>query len=543
MLYLHYWFDDYVKSAGDGNADMYTNFLKTKNGIGYSKYFGKNGIATQEYNQRLKQMQSDWGFAYDDEFERVIHFLMDDDNTRSEIFKDQAPTNISTLGMLRESANDIDPEEIATIVDNFLKALQDAVQNMYAKIEGKPWEEFKDKVVREYAETKGGLTGSALKQAIISDFLTHEGLVNLNLTTSTSNAANQAGLQTALRNISLLLDALPEYGTSGNSILGSMNYSSRNNSGITKDGLGTLYKIAEKLQGLFNNIVGQGGELAWKVAEQTGLEKMISKGNMPLLSGDAFISTEVIGGRQMTITRSGKKDSNLESDIEKKIEKKKKSVSKGDVQVTIADNKVLITYGVSVKTYSFNTKTGAKNVGLVDSTPFLTAAQKLFEEDNGWRYMINLAGGNPGSSNSSSEKGYSLTDLNNRWDALVKEVVARNFIDVIAGVATQYGPTTLYLVINGQIIPITDILENLSNNVLDFSSRLINSNGLSLKRKTMMDMNTWIYYNNQAQKNRYTDISNEAALLRSSTAGTAIMQHLNQQKLVVSLTQLQNILK
>lgn len=543
MLYLHYWFDDYVKSAGDGNADMYTNFLKTKNGIGYSKYFGKNGIATQEYNQRLKQMQSNWGFAYDDEFERVIHFLMDDDNTRSEIFKDQAPTNISTLGMLRESANDIDPEEIATIVDNFLKALQNAVQKMYIKIEGKPWEEFKEKVVEEYAETKGGLTGSVLKQAIISDFLTHEGLVNLNLTTSTSNAADQAGLQTALRNISLLLDALPEYGTSGNSILGSMDYSSRNNSGTTKNGLGTLYKIAEKLQGLFNNVVGQGGELAWKVAEQTGLEKMISRGDMPLLSGDAFVSAEVIGGKQMTITRSGKKDSNLESDIEKKIEKKKKSVSKGDVQVTIADNKVLITYGVSVKTYSFNTKTGAKNVGLVDSTPFLIAAQKLFEGDNGWRYMINLAGGNPGSSNNSSEKGYSLTDLNNRWDALVKEVVARNFIDVIAGVATQYGPTTLYLVINGQIIPITDILENLSNNVLDFSNRLINSNGLSLKRKTMMDMNTWIYYNNQAQKNRYTDIHNEAALLRSSTAGTAIMQHLNQQKLVVSLTQLQNILK
>lgn len=275
---------------------------------------------------------------------------------------------------------------------------------------------------------------------------------------------------------------------------------------------------------------------------------------MPLLDGEAFVSTQVIGGKQTTITRTGQKDVNLQKDIEEKTKNKKKSVSKGDVQVTITDNKVLITYGVSVKTYSFNTSINSKTVTLVSGTPFMEAAKKLFGDQGGLRYMVNLAGGNPGSKDKNL-KGYSNSELNERWDALVKEVAARNFIDVIAGFATENGPETLYLVINGQILSIINILSLLSNwvtigpNQLDFSAQIYDPSGHSFKRSLYRDLNYW-RFSGHYTKNRYANLAageeggvNEAAMRRSTEASGNILAQLNQQKLTVSLTQLQNILR
>lgn len=572
-MYLHYWFSDYAGRAGGNNADLYTNFLKAKGKLGYQQYFGKNGIATLDYNQRLKEMQSSWG-VNDKEFENIVAFLTGDDKVRAEIFEAEAPQNVSVLGLLRESIGEntenVSPEQIATIIDDFLVKLKKAIEEIFEKIEGPTWENFKNNVVKDYASHDGkNLTGSALKQAIIADFLTHEGLVKLNLSTTTTKGADQAGLQTALRNISLLLEALPEYGAEGNSSMGAVQYSTSKTAEGTMDktenGLGTLFVIARKLQGLFNNVVGQSGELAWSTAEEKWLKDLISEGKISWLDGTAIVETKVIGGNQLETVRTGKADPTMKKDLDKKTKKgKKKTVSKGDVRVTISDDKILISYGISVKTYSFSTSTGAKTVALVDNTPFLDAANKLFGDRGGIRYMVNLAGGNPGvrfDAQGENLKEYSLSELNERWDALVQEVTARNFIDVIAGVVTKEGPTTLYLVINGQIIPILTILNNLANGVLNFSSRAVNDSGYVLRRSSLMKLNTWHFstgytknrkadlmqrYKGQADKTSkiaQTKMVREAAIARSNEASANIIAQLQAAKLTVSLTQLENLLK
>ena len=115
--------------------------------------------------------------------------------------------------------------------------------------------------IEQYAATKGMVAGSSkMRQAILNDFLQHQGLVKLGLTANLGTG--QSTLETSLRNMVLLAEALPEYGSQGSQILGGKNYSTRKGNRRTKNGLDTLYVIAGKLQGLFNNVIGTAGEIA-----------------------------------------------------------------------------------------------------------------------------------------------------------------------------------------------------------------------------------------------------------------------------------------
>lgn len=541
-MYVHYWFYDYEKNAGAA-GDLYKNYNR-------EKYFGKEGLLQPILKQRIDSLNTS-GMAIE-EFEALIDFLSEDTSgLRKEVFEGHAVNNISTATALRESKEAVignskiaeaTAEEIAMIVDDFLQKLEHAIVEMYNTIVGSgSWDSFQAQVVEEFAKNKKRPSGK-ISESILKSFLTHEGLTKLNLNT-TAGKESDATLQTSLRNIALILEALPDYGTGGSSTLGSRRYSTGSTQGkykISGSGGDTLGIISGKMQGLFSNLVGKGGEVAWKTAEEAAEEEV-----QDFLEEKVNVTAEVIGGQTLQIERK------ISSNMPPKNKKNTTTVvSKGDTKVTITKGKkVIIEYGVSVKTYTFN-KAGSKTVSIVDGTNFFDAAIKLFGTDNGWRYMLNLGAGHPGKSwygrDDTKGSAKSASDLNAQWDTLLNQIVANAFLDILMGIITKEGPTVLYLVVNGNIIKISDILANLASGSMDFSKRVWEvtqrKNGgtgsKALTRASLMKLNEW-QWSGQNSKIKTKDKDSEKAVQRSSQVVPALYDRLKQQKISVSLNHLE----
>jgi len=542
-MYVHYWFYDYEKKAGAA-GDLYKNYNR-------EKFFGKEGSLQPVLKQRIDSLNTN--SMTTEEFEALVDFLSEDSSgLRKSVFEGQTVNNISTATALRESKESVigdnkiaeaTAEEIATIIDDFLKKMQNAIQEMYKTIvDSGSWEDFQAAVVDEFAQTKKRPSGP-IKESILKSFLTHEGLAKLNLTT-TAGKESDATLQTSLRNIALILHALPDYGTEGSSTLGSRRYSTGSTKGkykLSGSGGETLSIISGKMQGLFSNIVGKGGEIAWKVAEEKAEKEVIDF----LKDKTATVTSDVIGGDLLQIEKR------VSSDLPSKNKNQTTQVvSKGDVKVVIESKKITIEYGVSVKTYTFN-KAGSKTVSIVDGTNFFDTAKKLFGEDNGWRYMLNLGAGHPGKSWYGREGGVesdvkSASELNTQWDALLNQIVANAFLDILMGVVTKEGPTVLYLVVNGNIIKISDILAKIADGSMDFSKRVWEvtqrqggkTGSRALTRASLMKINEW-EWKEKNKKIKTKDINSEKAIERSSKVTSALYERLKQQKINVSLNYLE----
>lgn len=545
MLYIHYWYADYEANAGAA-GQMYNALAVAKARAGF---FGKNGLGMQHFQKRVGQMNLG---ASDEEFDRIIDFLSGNGELRKEVFDSQTSSNVSAKSMATQAIGSVTvesinakAEEMAEIIDSFQCQLEETINELYGKsVEPSVWQSFVQETIEQYAATKGVTAGSSkMRQAILNDFLQHQGLVKLGLTANLGTG--QSTLETSLRNMVLLAEALPEYGSQGSQTLSGKNYSTSKGNRRTKNGLDTLYVIAGKLQGLFNNVVGTAGEIAWAVAEESAKEQL----GEALDQANISIKATPIGGTTVTVTEHGEKIGQKDKAI--------KNVSKPDVKVQIIKNgKVIVEYGTSVKTYTFNSTSGAKNVSLVSGTSFLQAADKAFGNQGGRRYMLNLAAGHPGKGTSGGVN-YSAGDLNQKWDTLVEYIVIQNFLDVLLGVLTKEGPNNLYLVVNGQIVTVPEILAKIGDGSMNFGSRLYmntNSGTRSLTRASLMKLNQWKWMSNS--RTRIQDAKNfleeqpldfigpkqNAALSRSATAASAIIERLQAQKLEVTLKQLEAII-
>ena len=557
-MYVHYWFDDYEKSAGPA-GDLYKKYNK-------EKYFGKEGLLKPILDKRINALNS--GDMSKEDFGKLIEFLSDDSSgLRKQVFEGNVVNNISTATMLRTSKESVigdakiaeaTAEEIAMIANDFFNKLNAAISDMYNTIIGSgSWEAFQAKVIQEFAEKRSN-PSDKISESVLKTFLTHNGLKKMDLKTTVGNELD-ATLQSCLRNIALILDALPDYSVGGSSELGSRRYSTGSTKGkykISGSGGDTLGIISGKLQGLFSNLVGKGGEIAWKIAEKAG-EKEVQN----FLDKETVrVNADVIGGDTFQIEKRTSSDGSLKENTSNNTTK---VVSKGDTKVTITEGeKVLIEYGVSVKTYNL-TKAGSKTVSIVDGTNFFDTAAKLFGTDNGWRYMLNLGAGHAGRGLSEREtitSAKKASELNAQWDELVNQIVANAFLDLLMGVVTKEGPDVLYLVVNGNIIKISDILAKLADGSIDFSKRVWQeterksggAGSRALTRAALVKINEWHWAGKSTktikQKDGTTkeisasvkkDRDREKAVERSNKVVPELYSRLKQQKITVSLNHLE----
>lgn len=536
-LYLHYWFANYAQKNGvtlgqeNGKAtDLYSSFNASKN---KAAYFGKNGILNKEFSQRKSNFIL--GSSSAKEMEELIDFLSNPDTElakiRGEVYQGGLVENWSPTSLTKTFS---DPNRLASDISIFLQELQQRIADMADRL-NLDLDALKSQIIQEYAETKGLRVGSKnFSKSVIQDFITHNGIKKLNL--KTSPGTESATLNSCVRSIILLASALPDYGESGRMSLGSMKYSTSTDSGISGSGNATLGIIAGKLSGLWNNVVGRGGEIAWKKAEEVGLKELSEETKLI----EKEIPTNYRGKNLSYSVRVSGEDvvSNLQ-------DKTLKSVSKPDVIISITDNNVTIEYGVSVKQYKFNSKSNSKSISIVHGTSFLEALKRYMPSGKDFGYVMNLAGGHPGQGGSKKKAGdYTTALLNTAWNNLVESVVIRNMLDFLVGVVNT-GATTLYIVVNGRIFKIEEILDNLLTSDNGFSARVyqetIRKNGTKgskgLTRASLMKMNKWIWSSGNKQKgaqrvnDRRTDLGKE----RSEQAYSAIYERLAEQKLQVSL--------
>lgn len=491
MIYIHYYFADFAKKNNVDifNAAQTTSYFQQKLESYRNKYIGiKTNMVSNAKNEQ--------------EALSLIDAIEQDavlSNQRSEFFKANYKDVGSAKGIRSAAAAG---ETIAEEVQLFVEELRNVINNIVTSL-NLNLEELKTRIIQQYCDKRNvTVNTSAFRQAILQDFLTHEGIKRLGIN---AGGTGQKALDSSLRNIILLAESLPEYGTSGNSTLGGKNYSTSSGPGRTKNGSETLDIIQRKLQGLLNNIQGIGAEIAWAKAEEIG-ERQVGK---------EFIkaNAQVVGGTVIT-------DGKFLADQQ---EKNDFHVSKPDVQVNIAGKKIIITYGVSVKQYKFNKKTGVGTISLVSNTSLLDALEKYGKQN---LYSIyNLAAGH-----ASKKDGYSSESLNEMWNNLVKQVTMANFLDALIGLGDL---SVLYLVVNGQVIPVSNILTKISEN--DIVGRFVGEKVVS--RNAFVKMNQWIGDDREG-----THKDNLAALWRSAEAESGIYARLSQAKLDISLKNLLNFI-
>lgn len=526
-FYINYRYADYYGRTGNnGIQSMIDRFNADK---AANIYFGKRGKLMTQLQDRKKQMVT--GGSYE-EYEELLSVL-EDPNSLANILKTrsyQEGLGIKNISF-NQAISQADVNNLASEVDTFTVALVKSLDECSSLIAGS-LEAFKNKVVQLYCESRGVTAGtSAFSERVIKDFLTHQGITKLNID---SGMVEDSSLNTCLNACVLLAEALPQYGSSGGLSLGPKYYSvgraskgkgTRRRSGNGRD---TLAIIVSKAQGMFNNVVGKGGEIAWAKAEEVGLKKFeeeLKKVNqtIPGFSRGKNISveTKLIGAEY---THDNAEDL--------------KSVSKGDVQVIITDGQVTINYGASVKQYRFNSKTNAQTITLVSNTPFFEALTRFAGSGNGnLEYMLNVAAGRSGKNIANWQtSSYSIGEgeLTEAWNNIVQSVTISNFLHFLAGVVDNSGTSVLYLVVNGQVIPVATIIENIGRQNI-ISKIHMNTSNRGLVRGSFTKLNQWIKPSSAKRANYRKQADREKGQERSNKLYSDLYRTFQNVKLTVSL--------
>lgn len=248
MIYIHYYFADFAKK---NSVDIFSSAKTTS-------YFQQK---LESYRSKYAKTKVSMitGAANEQEALTLIDAIEQDavlSNQRADFFNENYKDVGSAKGIRSAAAAG---ETIAQEVQIFVDELKNVINTITTSL-NLNLEELKTSIVQQYCDKRGVTAGtSAFSQTVLQDFLTHEGIKRLGIS---AGGTGQKTLDSSLRNIILLAESLPEYGTSGSSTLGGKNYSTKSGGGRTKNGSETLDIIQRKLQGLLNNIQGVGAEIA-----------------------------------------------------------------------------------------------------------------------------------------------------------------------------------------------------------------------------------------------------------------------------------------
>ena len=461
MLYLHYYYDNFIKGP------QYSSSIASK--FNYAKvaseYLGPDGKMAQQYSERMSSMVSYNGEAIKN-YEELLDFFADPDSSSAKAqmenfepiksdFKPVAALN-EAKSITSESARS-EAEKIAETVQIFQSSLTSAIDGILQQLGSKATAgEYCSEVVRAYAEKRGlGGTesGSARRQVIISSVISRKGLIDLGDIAGEGVGTQNKSLQTSLRKAALLADSIADFGTeSGSAALAESGDSDK-----------VLLTIANKLRGLFGNINRSGAALGWAVAEK---------------NAEAVIVKE-LDGKVDSLIRSGAGSQggggigySVEVDKEDIPDSEKQevhgSITKSGTTVSYDYNGVHVSYDVFLKSSTIQTRANFQSINLVSNADFMNCYTKYCGGgEAAMAYLYNVAAGHSLYTRNS--------DIAATWNELINTVVLTNYVDFLAGIGKETGrnPNNLYLVFNGEMIPIKDIINHLQ---LDSISGKLNNN-------------------------------------------------------------------
>lgn len=432
-------------------------------------------------------------------------------------------------------------DELTKNLSTFINGLDNMIDEMYNQLHKKEsLDAYAQTVIADYAKTHK-VSGDAMSQQILSEFL-KDGLKSIKAKSSSAEDRLMADINKCIN----LANALPKY----------KEYVKNNAESLAtnKEGAESRFFriLSRRLTGIRSHAQGLMGE----IAVAAGFAAATSKG-LKEIGKLGTTTSNVVGTRTSVKLPWGHlninilKDPQLEEDAAK-AQNIKKSTNKKDVEVTmnIVDGNGKITstftYGANVKNYTIKPDSPFTTYTIHDSGTFANAYKAAFPQDANYSFLFNLGAGH---ANQLRLGGPSYSELNTQWTQIIRTVAVSYIATALAGGIRE---NTVFLVLNGRVFLITDVLKNIlsfiqagepgyneSNSAFGYGYQL---RGMS--REKMLAKSTWIFDKSRENvpKNRWDDRNTQLAYQRSDKARLELPKILNDAKITISLRTMTSLL-
>ena len=387
-----------------------------------------------------------------------------------------------------------DVNELTTLINDFYNSLTQKLDEVYQILgKGEAYDTFAANVLAEYCNDNE-IPKSQAGQVILRQFLSSEGL---------SSVKGRTNLETYIKRLSLLASSLPSY-TGGDIAYGTTRGTEK-----VAQSLPEFFKIvAQKTNGLFSNITGRIGEMAFAKAEEEVSCEIQEKLHDVNISIDNAMGLGSSQGNSWLDC-----DVNVDGAFEVPEQPTVLQTNTGDVQVTVTKGRVSASYGVNVKDYKFDSHAKFQKIRIGTSLSFLDAYHKVYGNDN---FLYAVASGQAGVTDENADI-YSESMITAIWQDLIED--------------------NLFLSVNGRIFTLMDVIQQVGQSIMGAESDMLVSGtviGISQKKRL-------------TEKNKWKGIegirSSLLAEQRSDTAGPAIANALSTAKLNINLKMLSALLR
>lgn len=509
--YIHFYFNDYAKNNDFSNIDSFIANKISSVINGYKNEMQNRWLATESKINKdtLEKMNSTISGLIDDEKQRedIVNSFNNfmktsDEKTVNDSIADIGAEKIRNYSDIASLESTIDK-----IIDTFQKSLSNAMDKIIKKIDSsKTWANYSGAVIDAYIKGKklSSNNNNELQNSIIQDLLSEDSFIKT-LTIAESDKINK-NLDSVLQQIAGIAASIK--------ILGEQKIYKIN--GEDKRNYEVFQLIAKKLAGLSNILQGYVGELATAKALEGARDKVIE------LNDELIINIEMVGNKHINkntgifITPEIKKD----PDLKKKNNKQNNITSKSDILLTITENEVSLTYGITVKNYKVKPGRKSDRFCLTKTANLFTGLNNIgvFDDEKFSKYFYNVAAGHD------KENKY---NLNQKWKQICQLSAFGQFLEVLAGSGKETQRIT-HAVLNGHVLSIGEVLDyigpNFSNNTL------VTVNGVLKGGRSGITENIWVMLDENI------NTKDRAKTVRSSLTTADVDYYINHKKFKIFMT-------
>jgi hypothetical protein len=429
------------------------------------------------------------------------------DLNRSESFEEEITENTNLMA-----------DNISKMLDYFKKLSNELTNKL-----GSSFQEYATEIINEYAATHGlSSSQSNVGQELLRAFISRNGLKNLQ-TPSFSNG----DLASFLEYAEAMIEVLPYFEDVP------LDYSNDN----SKNSQGSIKLFIAKIQNLYNYVIKSAQKIAMIKIEELLFKNGLKSTEDIFKDLDKTIDSYSNGSLFIAANFKTRKE---------QLEEKRGThlkVKKSGVDVTINNDFVRVHYDVDISKYKGNNRVKYENMSLVDNTSFLYAAINNLQLSQ--TELANLAAANSGESLISFDDGSFINEdvLENAWNNVIQEVTTSQLISSLLALSTNSNMSTLFLVYNGGIYPISDVLDRvLDSQVRGYNPEIDGTVSRALNRSNIVKQNRWRWANYRSGASYRMDRSREEGKKRSSLVLPTVIMRLQQAKLDISLKKLGSLL-
>lgn len=429
------------------------------------------------------------------------------DLNRSESFEDEITRETNLMA-----------DNISKMVGYFKKLSNELVYKL-----GNNFQEYATEIINEYAATRGlSSSQSDIGQELLRAFVSRNGLKNLQTPT-----ASNGGLASFLEYAEALIEILPYFDDVP------LDYSNDN----SKNNQNSIKLFIAKIQNLYNYVIKSAQKIAMIKIEELLFKHGLKTTEDIFKDLDKTIDSYNNGSFFIAANFKTQKE---------KIEEKRGTllkVKKSGVDVTINNDFVRVHYDVDISKYKGNNRIKYENMRLVDNTSFLYAAINNLQLSQ--TELANLAAANSGESLISFDADSSINEdvLEMAWNNVIQEVTTSQLISSLLTLLNSGNMSTLFLVYNGGVYPISEVLDKvLDSQVRGYNPEIDGTVSRALNRSNIVKQNRWRWANYCSGASYRMDRSREEGKKRSSMVLPSVIMRLQQAKIDISLKKLGSLL-